>query len=52
MRDFGHWRPARGEERRRGLTLMEQLMEDVTIDKAETGTTVVLRRSLSNGDGA
>ena len=52
VRDFGHWRPARGEERRRGLTLMEQLMEDVTIDKAETGTTVVLRRSLSNGGGA
>lgn len=49
VRDFGSWRPARGEERRRGLTLMEQLMEHVTIDKGETGTTVVLRRSLQNG---
>ena len=46
VRDFGRWRPARGEERRRGLTLMEQLMSEVTIDKQETGTTVVLRRSL------
>ncbi len=47
VRDFGAWRPARGEERRRGLTLMEQLMQEVAIDKAETGTTVVLRRSIS-----
>ena len=46
VRDFGRWRAARGEERRRGLTLMEQLMEHVTIDKGDTGTTVVLRRSL------
>jgi anti-sigma regulatory factor (Ser/Thr protein kinase) len=49
VRDFGSWRPARGEERRRGLTLMEQLMEHVTIDKGDAGTTVVLRRSLQNG---
>ena len=49
VRDHGRWRPARGEERRRGLTLMEQLMEGVEIDKTETGTTVVLRRSLQNG---
>jgi serine phosphatase RsbU (regulator of sigma subunit)/anti-sigma regulatory factor (Ser/Thr protein kinase) len=46
VRDFGAWRPARGEERRRGLTLMEQLMDEVTIDRADTGTTVVLRRDL------
>jgi serine phosphatase RsbU (regulator of sigma subunit)/anti-sigma regulatory factor (Ser/Thr protein kinase) len=49
VRDFGRWRPARGEERRRGLTLMEQLMERVEIDKRESGTTVVLRRALQNG---
>lgn len=51
VRDFGRWRAARGEERRRGLTLMEQLMEDVEIDSADTGTTVVLRRGLQNGGG-
>jgi anti-sigma regulatory factor (Ser/Thr protein kinase) len=49
VRDHGRWRAARGEERRRGLTLMEQLMERVEIDKTETGTTVVLRRPLQNG---
>jgi anti-sigma regulatory factor (Ser/Thr protein kinase) len=52
VRDFGRWRPARGEERRRGLTLMEQLMEEVEIDKGQDGTTVVLRRSLKNGAAA
>jgi serine phosphatase RsbU (regulator of sigma subunit)/anti-sigma regulatory factor (Ser/Thr protein kinase) len=46
VRDFGSWRAARGEERRRGLTLMEQLMGEVTIDKGANGTTVILRRSL------
>jgi len=51
VRDFGSWRAARGEERRRGLTLMEQLMEDVEIDKGNGGTTVVLRRDLENGAG-
>ncbi len=49
VRDYGRWRPARGEERRRGLTLMEQLMGEVSIDKGSGGTTVVLRRSLGNG---
>ncbi len=47
VRDYGTWRPARGEERRRGLTLMEQLMEEVEIDKGDAGTTVVLRRELA-----
>jgi anti-sigma regulatory factor (Ser/Thr protein kinase) len=49
VRDHGRWRAARGEERRRGLTLMEQLMERVEIDKSDSGTTVVMRRSLQNG---
>jgi serine phosphatase RsbU (regulator of sigma subunit)/anti-sigma regulatory factor (Ser/Thr protein kinase) len=49
VRDFGAWRPARGEERRRGLTLMEQLMQEVEIDRGDEGTTVVLRRALKNG---
>ena len=52
IRDFGTWRPARGEERRRGLTLMEQLMEDVEIEKGGGGTTVRLRRGLQNGGSA
>jgi anti-sigma regulatory factor (Ser/Thr protein kinase) len=52
VRDFGSWRAARGEDRRRGLTLMEQLMEEVEIDKRDTGTTVVLRRALREGSAA
>ena len=49
VRDFGSWRPARGEERRRGLTLMEELMDEVRIDKGSGGTTVKLRRAMRNG---
>ena len=52
VRDFGSWRPARGEERRRGLTLMEQLMQEVEIDKGQNGTTVVLKRAINGGAGA
>jgi anti-sigma regulatory factor (Ser/Thr protein kinase) len=49
VRDFGRWRAARGAERHRGLTLMEQLMDQVEIDKGRGGTTVVLRRELGRG---
>jgi anti-sigma regulatory factor (Ser/Thr protein kinase) len=52
VRDTGSWRVSRGELRRRGLTLMETLMDDVTIDKAEGGTTVVLRRRLGREEAA
>jgi anti-sigma regulatory factor (Ser/Thr protein kinase) len=51
VRDHGRWRPPRGEMRRRGLTLMEELTEELDIERAETGTTVTLRRRLL-GDGA
>jgi serine phosphatase RsbU (regulator of sigma subunit)/anti-sigma regulatory factor (Ser/Thr protein kinase) len=46
VRDHGSWRPPRGEVRRRGLTLMETLMDEMEVDKAERGTTVTLRRRL------
>jgi len=46
VRDFGQWRPPRGEERRRGLTLMEELMDRVEIERGDGGTTVVLGRKL------
>jgi anti-sigma regulatory factor (Ser/Thr protein kinase) len=44
--DTGRWRLSRGELRRRGLTLMESLMDELVIDKGEDGTTVTLRRRL------
>jgi anti-sigma regulatory factor (Ser/Thr protein kinase) len=50
VRDHGTWRPPRGELRRRGLTLMETLMDEMEVDTAERGTTVTLRRGL-RGDG-
>jgi anti-sigma regulatory factor (Ser/Thr protein kinase) len=46
VRDRGRWRPPRGEMRRRGLTLMEELMDELDIERADTGTTVTLRRRL------
>jgi serine phosphatase RsbU (regulator of sigma subunit)/anti-sigma regulatory factor (Ser/Thr protein kinase) len=46
VRDHGRWRPPRGEERRRGLTLMEELMDELEIERTDTGTTVTLRRRL------
>jgi serine phosphatase RsbU (regulator of sigma subunit)/anti-sigma regulatory factor (Ser/Thr protein kinase) len=51
VRDHGRWRPPRGEERRRGLTLMEELMDEVEIERGDSGTTVTLRRRL-RGAGA
>lgn len=45
VRDTGHWRPARGKNRGRGLTLMGKC-GDVQVDRGEEGTTVVIRRGL------
>jgi anti-sigma regulatory factor (Ser/Thr protein kinase) len=52
VRDYGRWRPPRGEVRRRGLRLMEELMDSVAVDKGDSGTTVTLRRRLGGGDAS
>ncbi len=44
--DRGRWREARGENRGRGLPLMRGLMEQVDVEPADGGTSVVLRRTL------
>jgi anti-sigma regulatory factor (Ser/Thr protein kinase) len=49
VRDYGAWREPRGQNRGRGLKLMETLMDDVTVRREESGTTVELRRAV-NGD--
>jgi anti-sigma regulatory factor (Ser/Thr protein kinase) len=49
VRDYGHWRPPRGEVRHRGLRLMEELMDSVVVDKGDSGTTVTLKRRLQKG---
>jgi anti-sigma regulatory factor (Ser/Thr protein kinase)/putative methionine-R-sulfoxide reductase with GAF domain len=46
IRDGGRWRPPRGSNRGRGLSIMVAAMDDVQIDRADTGTQVVMRRRL------
>jgi anti-sigma regulatory factor (Ser/Thr protein kinase)/putative methionine-R-sulfoxide reductase with GAF domain len=46
VRDEGNWRAARGEGRGRGLKLIETAMDEVEVDRADTGTTVVMRRRV------
>jgi serine phosphatase RsbU (regulator of sigma subunit)/anti-sigma regulatory factor (Ser/Thr protein kinase) len=45
--DTGRWKaPEPSPERGRGLTMMEALADDVTIDRRSTGTSVTLRHKL------
>ncbi len=50
VRDWGQWREARGQDRGRGLRLMEGLMDEVEVRHGERGTEVVLRRWLRVAD--
>jgi anti-sigma regulatory factor (Ser/Thr protein kinase)/putative methionine-R-sulfoxide reductase with GAF domain len=47
--DSGRWRPARGQFRGRGITLMHALADEVQIQRTDIGTRVVIRRSLTEG---
>jgi PAS domain S-box-containing protein len=49
VRDEGSWREPRGEERGRGLRIIDGLMEDVEIVPEEGGTIVRMRRTLVAG---
>jgi serine phosphatase RsbU (regulator of sigma subunit)/anti-sigma regulatory factor (Ser/Thr protein kinase) len=49
VRDFGAWRAPRSGSRGRGLKLIDQLMEDVEVDRGATGTTVRMGRALGSG---
>jgi anti-sigma regulatory factor (Ser/Thr protein kinase) len=44
--DRGQWRDPRGDNRGRGIHIMREFMDDVSIDTGENGTTVELRRRL------
>ena len=48
VRDKGQWRESRGEGRGRGLSIIAAAMDDVQVDRLETGTEVVMRRHLSH----
>jgi serine phosphatase RsbU (regulator of sigma subunit)/anti-sigma regulatory factor (Ser/Thr protein kinase) len=49
IRDHGEWRQARGGNRGRGIPIMREFMDDVSVDRSENGTTVNLRRRLREG---
>jgi serine phosphatase RsbU (regulator of sigma subunit)/anti-sigma regulatory factor (Ser/Thr protein kinase) len=46
VRDFGSWRPPRAGSQGRGLTLIDQLMDEVDIDRGRAGTIVKMKRVL------
>jgi len=48
VRDTGQWRPPRGENRGRGLSIMSAAMDHVEVDRGDHGTDVVMRRRLSH----
>ena len=47
VRDAGRWRPARGDNRGRGLKIIEQAMGDVALSRTGSGTEIVMRRGLA-----
>lgn len=46
VRDTGRWRLPRGENRGRGITIMEKCADEVAVDTTEAGTEVRLRFHL------
>jgi PAS domain S-box-containing protein len=52
VRDFGHWRAGRPDDGGgRGLTLIRNLMDDVTVDTTPNGTVVHMTRVLDGVRG-
>jgi serine phosphatase RsbU (regulator of sigma subunit)/anti-sigma regulatory factor (Ser/Thr protein kinase) len=49
VRDGGRWREPRGRHRGRGIPVMREFMDDVSIETGDAGTTVELRRRLGAG---
>ena len=48
VRDNGRWREPRGQNRGRGLALMEIFMDSVTVDRSDSGTTVTLVKRVDD----
>jgi anti-sigma regulatory factor (Ser/Thr protein kinase)/putative methionine-R-sulfoxide reductase with GAF domain len=46
IRDAGRWRQPRGEDRGRGLTIIEAAMDDIEVNPNADGTEIVMRRRL------
>jgi anti-sigma regulatory factor (Ser/Thr protein kinase) len=47
IRDSGRWRAPRGQNRGRGLGLMETFMDEVEVTPSDTGTAVRMRRRIT-----
>ena len=52
VRDSGSWRDRRGEHRGRGLSIIEDLMDDVAVEREGGGTLVRMRRRVGEGRAA
>jgi PAS domain S-box-containing protein len=52
VRDNGNWRDKRGEHRGRGLSIIEDLMDEVDVLSEEGGTLVRMRRRVGEGRAA
>jgi len=50
--DTGTWRPTRGRNRGRGLTLIETCSDELHIDRGPAGTELHVRRRLGRGGAA
>lgn len=48
IRDWGAWRPPRGQDRGRGLRLMHDLMDEVKVVHGDQGTHVDMHRRLAD----
>jgi anti-sigma regulatory factor (Ser/Thr protein kinase) len=48
VRDSGQWRAPRGANRGRGLSIINSAMDDVQVERMESGTEVVMRRRLGH----
>ena len=46
VRDSGSWREKRGEHRGRGLNIIEDLMDEVSVERAQGGTLIRMRRRI------
>jgi anti-sigma regulatory factor (Ser/Thr protein kinase)/putative methionine-R-sulfoxide reductase with GAF domain len=46
VRDAGRWRPARGQNRGRGLKIIDAAMSEVELKPTSAGTEIVMRRRL------
>jgi anti-sigma regulatory factor (Ser/Thr protein kinase) len=52
VRDSGSWREKRGEDRGRGLSIIENLMDEVAVERHDAGTLIRMRRRISEDRAA